>query len=527
MTLLSELNSFEQQAVYQRDLPSMFAYWVKQQPDKTFLVWEPIDEQSQRWSYAEFDTQARTVAANLSKRGINLGDRVLIHADNSPEFLFSWFACAVLGAVAVTTNTRSSRNEVAYFIEKSEVKAAITQPKYAQMLLDLSEPLAFLAVTDNTAGALGPRPNADSIVEFESFYNGAPMASEVVHDATLDCSIQFTSGTTSKPKAVVWTHGNVVWGAQVTARNFRLRHDDVCQAFLPLFHTNNQSYSLLGSIWVGGTYVLQPRFSVSQFWPVALKNNVTWACMIPFCVKALSEVPVPEHSFRFWSPAVSFPSLEAHFGLRLIGLYGMTETITQPIAADPDRPGPEMGIGRVAAGYDIAIRREDGSDAGPDEIGDLFIKGVRGMSLFKEYLHDPQATEKSFDVDGWFYTGDRIRMDANGDLFFADRNKDMLKVGGENVAASEIELIMIQSGIVSEAAVIGKPHDMLDEVPVAFVILNSGDQGDAASRLIALCNEHLADFKVPREVYIVEDMPRSLLNKISKKDLREQLKKMK
>jgi crotonobetaine/carnitine-CoA ligase len=148
------------------------------------------------------------------------------------------------------------------------------------------------------------------------------------------------------------------------------------------------------------------------------------------------------------------------------------------------------------------------------------------MSLFKEYLHDSAATEKSFDAEGWFDTGDRVRMDEEGNLFFADRNKDMLKVGGENVAASEIELLMIQSGLASEAAVIGKPHDMLDEVPVAFVIPNPGLGEDVAQKLIDLCAENLADFKVPRAVYIVEDLPRSLLNKISKKDLRDKLAEM-
>lgn len=523
---LNEISPFEQLPVYQRDLPSLFSYWVAQCPDKPFLIWAPSAEQSQSWTYSQFDQTARQLANHLQMRGIEKGDRVLIHMENSPEFLFSWFACAVLGAVAVTTNTRSSKAEVAYFIEKSEARAAITQPNLLPILLENANGVEFIACSDNNCGQAADRAEHDKVLRLEDSFNGNALQSAGVHPADLDCSIQFTSGTTSKPKAVVWTHANLIWGAQTTARNFRLQHDDVCQAFLPLFHTNNQSYSLLGSIWVGGTYVLQPKFSASQFWPVAVAQGSTWACMIPFCVKALAELPVPEHRFRFWSPAVSLPSLEAHFGLRIFGLYGMTETITQPIVCDPDHPGPEMCIGRVAAGYQISLRNDDGSGIQVGETGHLFIKGVRGMSLFKEYLHDADATAKSFDAQGWFETGDRVRMDEAGHLFFGDRDKDMLKVGGENVAASEIEMIMLQSGIVSEAAVIGKPHDMLDEVPVAFVILNPGDHGDAAQRLIDRCAEQLADFKVPHEVYIVDDLPRSLLNKIAKKELRDQLNEM-
>lgn len=526
MTTLADLSPFEQLPVYQRDLPSMLGHWVDKTPDKCFLVFAPDVERTQRWTYAAFNREARRVAAGLDARGIKKGDRVLLHMDNSPEFLFAWFACAVIGAVVVTSNTRSAKAEVAYFIEKAEVVAAITQPSLLSMIGEAGAALRFVACSDNNSGAAARPEPYNNLVPFSDLMGAEPLESTAVHDAGLDCAIQFTSGTTSKPKAVVWTHANLVWGAQTTARNFRLQQDDVCLAFLPLFHTNNQSYSLLGSIWVGGTYVVQPKFSASQFWPVALDNQCTWACMIPFCVKALFELPVPEHQFRFWSPAVTIPLATEHFKLKTFGLYGMTETITQAICSDPEWPGPEMCIGRAVPGYTLSLRDDEGQEVGVGETGNLFIKAVRGMSLFKEYLNDPQATAKSFDADGWFDTGDRVRMDADGHLFFADRNKDMLKVGGENVAASEIELLMLQSGLVSEAAVIGKPHDMLDEVPVAFVILNPGVDATASQQLLDVCAQNLADFKVPREIYIVDDLPRSLLNKISKKDLRDQLQAM-
>ena len=485
------------QAVRNRDVPSLLSYWEQRCPEKPFLIWAPFDAPDQVWSYQQLGQQSRRLAQGLVERGISKGDRILIHLDNRPEFILAWYACALIGAVAVTSNTRSVQADIDYFVSKAEVVAVISQNSFAGLFDNCRDQLRFLALTDK-AGAGG----------FEQLYADSEYQQLECHDTFDDFSIQFTSGTTSKPKAVVWTHGNVVWGALCNARNLSLQHSDICQAFLPLFHTNNQSYSLLGSLWVGGSYILQPKFSKTNFWRPALQYKATWASMIPFCLKALAEQEVPEHNFRFWAPAVSLPSFEQHFKLNIIGLYGMTETITQPIVCDTGRAGPEMGIGRPCTSYDISIINEHGEAIKEGETGDLFIRGVRGISLFKEYFNDPDATAKSFS-DGWFDTGDRIRMDQNGDLFFADRNKDMLKVGGENVSASEVEVAIMETGLVSEVAVVGQPHSMLDEVPVAFVIANPEvDLGTLEDEIFKHCKTKLADFKNVRAVHIVDQLPR-------------------
>jgi crotonobetaine/carnitine-CoA ligase len=311
----------------------------------------------------------------------------------------------------------------------------------------------------------------------------------------------------------------------MNALHMRLREDDVTLTFLPLFHTNAQSYSMLGSMWVGATMVVQPRFSASRFWEVSLRNRCTWCSLIPFCVKALLEVPKPRepHHYRFWGSAISMPEASAHFGTAIFGWWGMTETITQGIVGDPVYPGPRLCIGRPSPGYDIAIRRDDGSPAQPGERGALFIRGVRGVSLFKEYFNNPKANAESFDSDGWFDTGDLIRIDEAGNLYFGDRHKDMLKVGGENVAASEIEAVLMETGWVRECAVVAQRHYMLDEVPAAFVLPAAGAPADLPQRLLDACRAKLADIKVPRYIELVDDMPRSTLEKIAKNALRERL----
>jgi carnitine-CoA ligase len=183
-----------------------------------------------------------------------------------------------------------------------------------------------------------------------------------------------------------------------------------------------------------------------------------------------------------------------------------------------------MAIGRAATEYTIRVTDDDGRPTEVGDTGNLAIKGVPGLSLFQEYLYNEQATRDSFDADGFFLTGDRVTRLDNGFIKFGDRAKDMLKVGGENVAASEIEQVIITVAGVRETAVVAKRHPMLDEVPVAFVIPQSGVAPDELeARVLAACRKGLADFKVPCEVRMVDEMPRSTLEKVAKAELRKLL----
>ncbi|MDA7833617.1 AMP-binding protein, partial [Pseudomonadales bacterium] len=512
------------------DIPWLLNQWAERTPDKVFLHWSPFDLEDASWTYAEFQQQVILVANNLAKSGVFAGDRVLIHMDNCPEFLLCWFACAHLGAIAVSTNTRSVARDLTYFAEFAEVSCAITQPTFARLLRSSAPKIKSLFVTD------GDVPDSEKN-EFRPFSELLERSTAVATtaraaDPWADLGIQFTSGTTSRPKAVLWTHANAVWGAQVNATQMRLRHEDCTLIVLPLFHTNAQSYSMLSTLWAGGTMVLQPRFSASRFWLVSARYGCSWASLIPFCVKALASQPVPEENhYRFWGLGAHLPEVQSRYNIQTIGWWGMTETITQGIIGDIDHPGPRLSMGRSSFAYDVRVTNEANELCGVGEKGFLTIRGVRGVSLFKEYYKNPEANRESFDQHGWFVTGDVVRFDENGNLFFCDREKDMLKVGAENVAASEIETIIMSSGLVSECAVVAQKHDMLDEVPVAFVILsekiprllNEVEQEKIKRRIIDHCVSNLADFKVVRAVHIVDSLPRSTLEKIAKNELRDRL----
>lgn len=522
LNLKEQLDASAQQAMTGMDMPWLLEQWQTRSPDKPALIWEPFDGPARSWSYAQLRADAQRLAAGLHAQGVAAGDFVLIHLDNSPEFVLAWYGCALLGAVAVSTNTRSVARDLSYFAEHTAAVAAITQPQFAELIEQACPDLKHLWVTDNDAG-VPASSSAASARPFAELLAGPAEPPALVRDPMRPLSVQFTSGTTSRPKAVLWTHANGLWAGKISAAHMRLRRDDVTLVFLPMFHTNAQAWSMLATHWSGGTMVLQPRFSASRFWEISLRHRVTWCSLIPFVFKAIMDQPVPEHHYRFWGTGAYLEQVGRHFGVDFIAWWGMTETLTHGIVTDMDHPGPQGTMGRVAPEYEIQIRREDGSLAAPGEKGLLFIRGVRGVSLFKEYYGNPDANAKAFDADGWFDTGDVVRMDEQGWLFFSDREKDMLKVGAENVAASEIESVIMQTGLVQECAVVGRRHPMLDEVPVAFVIPVEGAPEDLQARLVAHCRENLADFKVVHEVHAVDSLPRSTLEKVAKQVLRDRL----
>jgi crotonobetaine/carnitine-CoA ligase len=510
------------------DVPWLLRMRAETRRDHPFLIWAPFDAPARKWSFGEFHDRVGALAAGLVARGIKPGEFVLIHLDNCIEAMLAWFACVELGAIAVTTNTRSAPAEMEYFADHCGAVAAITQPAYAEMISAHCRSLRWIAVISHDAGAAPTQghtaPRADA---FEKLFVDSADRPRRATDPLAPCSVQYTSGTTSRPKAVLWTHANALWGGKVNAAHQDLHAGDVHQTYLPLFHTNALAYSMLGSLWVGATCVIQPRFSARRFWTVAAEHGATWTSTIPFCMKALLEHEIPkQHSFRLWGTAICEPPAFAAFGIKIIGWWGMTETITHGIVGEVDQPNIPMSIGRAAAEYSIRITDDDGAPTAVDGTGNLSIKGIPGLSLFKEYLHNEKATRESFDAHGFFLTGDRVTLLENGFIKFGDRAKDMLKVGGENVAASEIEQVIAVVPGVREAAVVAKKHPMLDEVPVVFIIPHAGvahAPPDLHDTVMAACRHALADFKVPREIRFVDEMPRSTLEKVAKAELRKML----
>ena len=513
------LSGFEGQ-----DIRTLVASRADQRGDHPWMIWAPFEGDGRQWSYAEFHEALRRFAAGLAARGVEPGDRVLVHLTNAPESVIAWLGCAYAGAVAVTTNAGSSRGELAYFAEHSRAVAGITQPQFAELVAEAAPQLSWLAVTETDSGAAPTAPAVPGAIGFGEIDAEPDSLSARAHEPMAPFGIQYTSGTTARPKAVLWTHANALWGAKVSAMHEGLRAEDVHLVHLPLFHTNAQVYSVLASLWAGATIVVQPRFSASRFWPVSVAYRCTVTSVVPFCTRALSAATAPEtHSYRLWGNAFTDPVAEHRYGIRTIGWWGMTETVTHGIVGSIYGANAPYAMGRPAPGYEILLRDDDGAPTALGKTGNLFVRGHRGVSLFLEYADDPAATADAFPEPDLLATGDRVRLDAEGFLHFADRDKDMLKVGGENVAASEIERVVGGVEGVVEVAVVGQSDPMLDEVPVAFVIASAPDDLTRA-RIRAACLDGLAPFKRPREVRFVATLPRSTLEKVAKAELRTLLR---
>jgi crotonobetaine/carnitine-CoA ligase len=509
-----------------QDIPWLLNHWAEKKPDHPFLIWEPKDADGiKTWTYADFARDVRRLAAGLHQRGITKGDKVMIHTENSPEMVLAWYACATVGAVGVTTNTKSVGNEINYLAGHARCVAAITQPKFAELIRENAPGLKWIVVTADNSG----EPAEEDVSGFESFdslYADESAWSGRPAEPMLPVGIMYTSGTTSRPKAVVHTHANALWASRVGSHNIDLDDDSVYLIYLPFFHVNAQSWTTWSSLGVGSTIVLQPKFSVSRFWDVVVRQKVTHISIIPFVYKALMIPDRPANNLKVGVFGLIVPEVEAAVGFRVIGAYGMTETVTHCIHTEVrGERMPTKSMGKPTPGYQaLIVDSETGRICDDGSTGELWIRGVRGQQLFLEYFDNPEANAKAFTEDGWFKTGDMVRIDDTGNFIYSERDKDLLKVGGENVSSREVEDTARTVPGIAEIAVVSQKHDFLGEVAVAFVIKAPNGEADDATfeaAIIDVCKQNLADFKVPRAVYFVDEFPRATLDKVAKNKLRE------
>jgi carnitine-CoA ligase len=504
-----------------QDIPTLLGHWARQRPEHAALIWDPASGQQRSWTYQSLADDVARVAAGLHKRGLRIGDRVLLHADNSPELVISWLACATIGAVAVTTNTKSVASEVAWFAEKAQCVAAITEGQYATTVSAVGQTVEWVAVFESPDGGSTTVDDA-RFGSFADLWNDPGEWPGRDVDPMLPYCIMFTSGTTAKPKAVVHTHANAIWASRTGPRNIDLGPDDRYLIYTPFFHVNAQTWSFMTVLGVGATAILMPKWSSSRFWDVVARHQATHFSLMPFCMSTVTAPDRPETSLRIGVFGLIVPDAKRIFGCDVYAAYGMTETVTHAIVGKPHEHPEMMSMGHAAPGYEIAVvDQETGELCEEGRVGELWLRGTRGIQLFLEYLDNPEANAKAFE-DGWFKTGDMVKLTTGGNVAYVERNADLLKVGAENVSAREVEGVISTVAGVAKVAVVGKKHDFLSQVAVAFVIKQPDAPEDAVLRqdVISVCTEQLAGFKVPRAVYFVDTFPMGNFDKLLKNELR-------
>ncbi len=523
-----------------RDVSWLLESKAREHSERQWLVWRDADGDRLEWTYGEFFEGVCKVAAGLAELGVAEGSRVVLFTENCPDYLFVWFATMRIGAVMVSVNARYKTAEVTNVLRRVGPVVVVT----SSALL----PVVAAALDGVKAEATGGRVLQYARLELliadvamKAPYGAGELARGLTSllrapsgpDSRVGSSpagllapagIQFTSGTTAQPKAVVWTQANYMWGGKVSASHEDLHADDRHFVHLPLFHTNAQIYSVMASLWVGGAIILVPRFSASRFWQIAVEEGATWCSMVPFAVKALRGSAVPAHSIRRFGNSVIVPSWDRYFRVSTVAWWGMTETVTHPIVSDPSDEAHPLAMGTPACEYQVRVLGEDGLPVCHGS-GMLEVRGIQGVSLALGYLDDPVATAATWGAGGWMRTGDRVEVHEDGWLSFLEREGDTLKVGGENVAALEVERVIGTVRGVREVAVVGAPDAMLDEIPIAFVLVDSAlgaeDRLAVRQQIDLACQSELSSFKVPREVYVVDEFPRVTLDKVAKAELRK------
>ncbi len=482
--------------------------------DRPFLVWEGSDGAARQWTYAEFDELATDVAAFLSSRGVQRATAVHVALSNSPAFVAIWLAAAMLGAALVPGDPEASARELAECLRRTRPAVGVGSARRMAAYRDAAagQPGLHVALVDEDDTTLSPvRPG-----------RAGSLPSTPAPDPGDRLAILFTSGTTSQPKGVVLTQANYAFTGDVMAAAASLGPGDRQLVVLPLFHANAQYYSFAAAISAGASVALISRFSASQFARQAARHQATHASLFAAPIRMIlarsqgrpDGLRLRHCWFAQNLTGAQYDEIAALLGCRPRQLYGMTETGPAVITSHPLEAAADV-MGTVTPGCRVELHDPDtGARAADGDVGEIVVGGERGREIFAGYLDDPQNTSKSFD-GGWFRTGDLAYLDERGRFLFAGRRSDVLKVAGENVSIVEVEGVLATHPAVFEAAVVGEPDPVRDEVPVAYVVLREA-AAVQADELMAWCAAALSPAKRPREIRFVPELPRTSVGKIRK-----------
>jgi acyl-CoA synthetase (AMP-forming)/AMP-acid ligase II len=463
--------------------------------DSTALI-EP--ESGRRVSAAELREEVATLAGKLAAAGIERGDRVSLILPDGPQFVRFVLATTALGAAVAPLNPGYTADEFHFYLEDLEPRFVLTASGEATAARTaVPHGPTFIDVDGDGLAALAPADHPGARSE----------------DVAL---VLHTSGTTSRPKQVPLRHQNLVTSARAITEFYGLGESDVSFCAMPLFHVHGLVASVLAALAGGGSVIVPSRFVPGRFLRFARENNATWVSAGPtlhsMILDKLGGERVPTLRFtRSCSSALSaelFERCEAAYGVPMVEAYGMTEASHQMSSNPlPPRHRKVGSVGVPSPGVEIRIVGADGSDVDVGEVA------IRGPGVTDGYVANADANAQSFFGDHWFRTGDRGRFDADGYLVLEGRIKELIIRGGENISPFEIEDALAAHPLVADSVAFAIPDPRYGEEVGAAVVL-SGDSDEAALR--SWCGERLAAFKVPRRIFVLEEIPRTPTGKLQR-----------
>ena len=473
---------------------------------------------SGEWSYAQIDDMSDRVAAGLHAQGVRRGDNVSLMLPNCIEFAVLWFALAKLGAVTAPVNTAFKGSVLANAINLVDSRLLLVHASLYEPLAAVRPELTGIASVVVVGGA----PGADCL-SYEVLQAVAPNEQTLprpeIGFADL-CLLLYTSGTTGRSKAAMIPHRFVLAQARLVIEGLGLRADDVLYCPYPMFHLDAAVMTVAPALLLRAVAAIGERFSVSSYWQEMRALQATVFDFMGATITMLwKQPPSPDdraHRARLgWGvplPAWA-PEFEARFGCRLVELYGLTEAGAM-IYTPLDEPRRIGSCGKPIGPFDVRLLDEDGFEVATGQAGELVIRPQQPALIMQGYYGMPQDSLTAF-RNLWFHTGDLLRRDADGFLYFVGRRKDIVRRRGENISAAEVEMVIDAHPDVLECAVIGVPSELTEEEVMACVVLRAGAALTAAA-LSGYCGGAMARFMVPRYIRFMPELPKTPTDKVEK-----------
>jgi len=502
-------------------IPHAAAAAAQRWPDEVALI-----ERGETRTFAQLWQECRAAASALRERGVRSGDRIAIWAPNCREWVVAAVAAQTCGAAIVPLNTRLKGREAGDILRRTRTRMLFTVKGFlgidypallkAENLPELGETVlldsGFGAFIASGKGAADPRVDASL----------AALTPDHVSD------IMFTSGTTGLPKGVLMTHGRILPQVGVWIGNTGLARGERYLIANPFFHSFGMKVGWVACLLAGAVMVPMPQFDVAEAIRLIEQERIAFLPGPPTIFQMLlaerEKQPFDCSSLRGGTtgaatvPPVLIERIRSELGMRdIITAYGMTECVNITSC----RPGDPVELiaqtcGATIPGNEVIIAGEDGSEVPRGETGEIW---VRGTGVMLGYLDDPTATAEAIDAAGWLHTGDVGTMDAGGYVRITDRKKDMFISGGFNVYPAEVEKILAAHPAVGMVAVVGAPDERMGEVGVAFIVPRP-EARVVPEEVIAWSRENMANYKVPRRVVVVDDLPRNASGKVLKIELK-------
>ncbi|WP_028936762.1 long-chain-fatty-acid--CoA ligase [Pseudonocardia spinosispora] len=499
-------------------ITALLSRWASERAER-----EALRYGDSRWSWAELADRVARAAAAQRAAGLRPGARVAVLDFNHPSCLETTLACAQVGTANVVVNFRLTPSEVEYVLNDSEAEVLFVGPEFASTVEQLRDKLPKVRRVIHVGG------DEDS---YESWLDVEP--DQEVHPADPDdCFLQlYTSGTTGFPKGAMLTHRAMVAHSANVSATIGAQPDDAFMVAMPLFHVGGSSYALC-ALYTGARMVMVRTPEPATLLRLLESERITHSFFVPALLALMAKVPdATKHDYSalkvlcYGASPMPLPVLRASmkvFPNVFMQVYGMTEACGVVTVLGPEdhaEGAPEQRLisaGQPMDGVSIEVREPATGEPVPTgQQGEVW---VRTEQLMSGYWNRPEATASAIGEDGWYHSGDAGHFDTDGYLYITDRIKDMIISGGENIYPAEIERVLAEHPSVGDLTVVGVPDDKWGEVPKAVVVAAEGHTVDEAE-LLAYCREHLASYKCPKSVDVVDELPRNPTGKILKKDVR-------